>query len=284
MLEAVRRGADLHDSGGEPAEVAQRLSQGNPEHERPFMQKLTLFLELANEQHLFAGIRDEHLGETTGRVFREAVRFHESRGAILLTGIDGGGGEEHGGVAEENVVIHVNPAWFADLVRRVVDVRLLDPARQGKVLESLSTFAPRRSLRALSTQHKRFFQAGEVSRDYLDFLLLRDMKLGPASQAAPPLKMTREECGLMVKSLLDVRFMFSVRDEAGGVVRDRYVVASCLPDHLDSAVDTGYMLELEMGGALFLKVLEVDGAHVVPSGLVTRLLAWCGRGKGRIQA
>lgn len=35
-----------------------------------------------------------------------------------------------------------------------------------------------------------------------------------------------------MESLLDVGFMFPVRNRDGGVMRDGYVVASCLPDHV----------------------------------------------------
>lgn len=89
----------------------------------------------------------------------------------------------------------MNPAWIADLVRRVVDVRLLDPAQQGSVLQALKHSAPVSSMLALSAQQERFFQAGEASRDYLKFLWLRDIKLGPASTQTPPLKMSEDDVG-----------------------------------------------------------------------------------------
>lgn len=287
MLEAVRRGVDLRGSGGDPATVAQRLSQGDPERERPFIrysEALSLFLELASEQDLLSGIRHEEFGDTSERIFLQAVEFHESRGAILLTGMGGVGGKAHGNVASDNLVIHVNPAWFADLVRRVVDIRLLDPERQEKVAEVLETHAPLDSLRELSNQHRRFFRAGEVSRDYLKLLWLRDMELGPTSKGAPPLQMSEEEISAMVEGLVDVRFMFRVRNVGGGVVPDRYVVASCLPAHIGYAIDPASMLDLTEGGAIFSSQLKLVGARAMPPGLVPRLLAWCGRGDARITA
>ena len=88
----------------------------------------------------------------------------------------------------------------------------------------------------------------------------------------------------MVDSLLDVRFMFRVRDRDGGVLPDRYVVASCLPDHVGCSVNPEQMLELEIGGAIFSTQLKLVGARSVPPGLVPRLLAWCGQGDARITA
>ncbi|CAN0071633.1 unnamed protein product, partial [Ectocarpus fasciculatus] len=75
-----------------------------------------------------------------------------------------------------DLIIHVNPSRFADLVRRVVDVRLVDPRQQTKVEEAMKACPSVRSmLMALADQHKRFVKAGEVSKDYLKFLWLRDM-------------------------------------------------------------------------------------------------------------
>lgn len=166
----------------------------------------------------------------------------------------------------------------------MVDIRLLEPAQQDKVAEALEEFATIASVEELSKQHLEFFQGGEVSREYLKFLWVRDMKLGPASQAAPPLNNLEEEENItaMVGALLDVRFMFRVRDKDGGDIPDHYVVASCLPDHVGGTLDPGKLLGLEVGGAIFSTVLKVVGARSALPGLIPRLLAWCGRRKGRI--
>ncbi|CAM9310751.1 unnamed protein product [Laminaria digitata] len=141
---------------------------------------------------------------------------------------------------------------------------------------------PPASVEELSKQHGRFFLAGEVSRVYMKFLWNdRDLELGQASPspAAPPFEMSEEAMTIMVESLLDVRFMFRVRD-----TEDRYIVASCLPDHFGCAVDPKKLLELDVGGAIFSRQLELTGAHSVPPGLIPRLLAWCGKGDARITA
>lgn len=294
-LESIRRGADLRGSCGEPVEMARRLSQGDPGRRRPFVKfraALSLFVDIAAEQNLFSAVADmfQEFAEKES-AFSRAVRLYEAQGAILLTRVDGGvGRNQHGsgvdgGSFAAGLVVHVDPAWFADLVRRIVDVRLLEPLQQEIIIKGLKDFAPVGSMLALSTQHRRFIQAGEVSKNYLQFLWLRDMDLGPASIKAPPLKMTQEDISAMVDSLLDVRFMFRVRDDKGhGVVPDRYVVASCLPDYVGGNLDLASMLELGVGSAIFSKVLEVHGAHAMPPGLVPRLLARCGRGEGRIKA
>lgn len=283
-LEAVRRGATLRGSGGEPAKVVRRLYGEKLDEGRPFVllpEALSRFLEIAGEKSMFGGNATD--GE---RVFLAAIKLHEAQGAILLTRVDGGGEKEDMKPAsEEHLVIHVNPAWFADLIRRIVDVRLLDPAQQEKVAGMFKRQPA--SAEELSKQHRRFFLAGEVSRRYMKFLWKdRDLELGSASPspAAPPFEMSEETMTTMVESLLAVRFMFRVRDKEGGVVPDRYIVASCLPDHVGCAVDPKKLLGLKVGGAIFSRKLELVGAHSVPPGLIPRLLAWCGQGDARITA
>ncbi|CAN0201907.1 unnamed protein product [Scytosiphon promiscuus] len=285
-LEAVRYGVDLCGSGGEPAEVARRLSGQQSEEGRPFIrfsEALPLFLQVAAETRTFEG--DPTEGE---RIFRAAIKLHEGQGAILLTCSDVGGERESDDEAlEEHLMIHVNPAWFADIVRRVADIRLLDPAGQGKVAEAIKRLAPLQMVQALSRQHSRFFHAGEVSRDYMRFLWNdREMELGPSSPRpkAPPLEMSEETITIMIESLLHLRFMFRVRDDDGGGMPDRYIVASCLPDHVGCAVDPENLLELGVGGAIFSVTLEFVGVHSMPPGLMPRMLAWCGQGNARITA
>lgn len=123
------------------------------------------------------------------RVFLRAVQLYEAQGAILVTRVDSGDGDS---IAASHI-IHVNPAWFADLVRRVVDIRLLESAQQEKVREALKAFATLDSVDELYEQHVEFLQGGEVSRKYLKLIWVRDMKLGAASHAAPPLQMPEEE-------------------------------------------------------------------------------------------
>lgn len=297
-LDAIRRGADLRGSGGEPKEVALRLSEANDDNKRPFVgfdEAFSIFDKVEADQGgsfswlttMFQPGAYQKLENEKKRVFLSAVQLHEAQGAILLTRIDGGEGQDprdDGSSTSSSCTIHVNPAWFVDLVRRVVDIRLLEPAQQEKVAEAIEAFAPAESVQELTDQHMRFFQGGEVSREYLKFLWLRDMKLGPASQEAVPLVMSEEGITAMVGALVDVRFMFPVRDENGGVVPDRYVVASCLPERVGGPLDPGDFLGLQVQGALFSTVLKVIRTRFVPPGLIPRLLAWCGRGEGRITA
>lgn len=79
---------------------------------------------------------------------------------------------------------------------------------------------------------------------------------------------------VMLDSLLDIRFMFRVKDEHGGEQLNLYTVASCLPDHAGYDVDPAKMLELDVGGAMFSQELELVGTRVMPPGLIPRLLAW----------
>lgn len=304
-LEAVRRGIHLAGSAGDQTEVLRRLSRGDNSKGRPFIKfsdALALFVELWDKEESPSVVSSVLMTLTGTRkakgtpplveleeAFLRAVQLHQTRGAILLTRVDGDEQRDHGrdacaAASGANLIIHVDPAWFADLVRRIVDIRLLDPAQQGSVLQALRDTTTPSSTLALSTQHARFFQAGEVSKDYLKFLWLRDMNLGSTSTETLPLEMSEVDINVMVDSLLDIRFMFQVRNEHGDVIRNRYIVASCLPDHAGCDVDPAKMLELDVGGAIFSQELGLDGTHVMPPGLVPRLLAWCGRGQGRIQA
>lgn len=198
-LEAVRRGADLRGSGRTREDVAQRLRDGDPDKRRSFIrfsEALSLFVK---QQSMFARYSSFFRRKEEERVFLAAIKMHEAHGAILLTQVDGGGGAQKqlgaGAAASAvNLIIHVDSSRFADLVRRVVDIRLVDPLQQAKVVEAMEAIPSMRPLLlSLTDQHKRFVQIGEVSKEYLKFLWLRDMKLDEASRGAPPLKMTEED-------------------------------------------------------------------------------------------
>lgn len=85
-------------------------------------------------------------------------------------------------------------------------------------------------------------------------------------------------------SLLDVRFMFRVRDGDHAFLPDRYVVASCLSNKAGPEVDPGKILELKPGCVIHSQKLKLVGANALPPGLIPRLLVWCGRGEARIEA
>lgn len=279
-LEAVRRGVDLGGSDGTPDEVARRFQEGDPQKARTyieFSEALSLFVQ---QQAMLTRLSKLFRQDHERRVFREAIELHEAHGAILLTRLDGGRGAQQKG----GTIIHVNPSRFADLVRRIVGVKV-DPLQQAEVVKEMEALlSVRPKLLRLSDQHKRFVQAGEVSKDYLEFLWQRDMEMGQASQQAPPLNLSEEDISVMVGSLLDVRFMFRVRDGCDDFIPDLYVVASCLPKEAGAEVDPAKLLERKPGCAIYSQKLKLIGAHAVPPGLLPRLLAWCGRGEGRITA
>ncbi|CAM9606195.1 unnamed protein product [Laminaria digitata] len=282
-LEAVRRGVDLDGSDGTLDEVARRFQEGDSQKARTFIEfseALSLFVQ---QQARFTRLFNLFRQKEERRVFREAIELHEAHGAILLARVDGGrGAQQKGGTG--NIIIHVNPSRFADLVRRIVGVKV-DPLQQAEVVKEMeASLSVRPKLLPLSHQHQRFVQAGEVSKDYLEFLWQRDMEMGQASQQAPPLNLSEEDISVMVGSLLDVRFMFRVRDGYDDFIPDRYVVASCLPKEVGAEVDPAKLLEPKPGCAIYSQKLKLVGAHAVPPGLVPRLLAWCGRGEGRITA
>ncbi|CAB1119512.1 unnamed protein product [Ectocarpus sp. CCAP 1310/34] len=281
---AYNGGADLRGSGSTREAVAQRLREGNPKKRRSFVrfsEAVSLFAA-QQEGSMLSWLSNSFLRDNEPRrIFLAAVKSHEAHGAIHLTGVDGGGGsqEQHNtgigaAASAADLIIHVNPSRFADLVRRVVDVRLVAPRQQAKVEEAMEACPlVRSSLLTLTDQHKRFIKTGEVSKDYLKFLWLRDMDLREASQEAPPLEMSEADVEVMVSSLLDVRFMYRVRDGQHAFVPDRYVVASCLPNKAGPDVDPGKILELKTGNAIYSQKLKLVRVHAVPPGLVPRLLS-----------
>ena len=284
-LEAIRRGADLRGVSSEMADVLDMLEQGNPNTSKYYVffdDALVLFKDL------WKAMGTENTPERADEVFFNAIQLNEAQGWILLTNRDGSmDGKCSGQVSRSRVVLHVDPVRFADVIRRIVDVRLVDSASKPKVIEALERFADtaRISHEDLFDQQRRFYMAGEVSKDYLQFLWChRELDLGKVAKGAPPLEMAGEDVEAMVGSLVDLRMMFPVRNEFGDVLRDRYVVGFCLPDHVGCEVTPESILELTIGSAMFRLVLEMRGSRNMPPGLIPRLLAWCGRGKGRITA
>ena len=298
-LEAIRRGADLRGVSGKIAAVQDRLEQGDPKTAKYFVfshHALALFKDLWKAMDmqnawplaLFKNLWNAQSEEKANEVFLNAIELNEAQGWILLTNRDGSVDDKCGGqVNRSHLVLHVDPVRFADVVRRIVDIRLVDSASKPKVEEALRCFSHERGvpLYELSRQQERFYMAGEVSKLYLKFLWLhRELDLGQTTKEAPPLKMTEDDVDAMVGSLVDLRMLFPVRNDAGDVVRDRYIVGACLPHHVMSEVTPDSILELNVGSAMFRLGLKIHGSRNMPPGLIPRLLAWCGRGEGRITA
>ena len=314
-LEAIRRGANLRGVSAETTEVFDRLSRGDPKTAKYFVsfnEALALFkdlwkaMDIENPRPTQSGafalalfkrflkstgikkVRPMQSEEKADETFFNAIGLNEAQGRILLSNRDGNVDDKCGGqVNRSHLVLHVDPVRFADVVRRIVDIRLVDPASKPKVEEALRCFAQEREvpLLELSRQQGRFYMAGEVSKNYLKFLWLhRELDLGQATKEAPPLAMKEEDVDAMVGSLVDLRMMFPVKNDAGDVLRDRYIVGVCLPDHIVSKVTPKSILELNNGSAMFRLVLKIHGSRNMPPGLIPRLLAWCGRGEGRITA
>ena len=284
-LEAIRRGADLRGLSGEMDVVDDRLERGDEKRAKHYVSfdgALVLFKDL------WEAMGTENTPERADEVFFNAIELYEAQGLILLTNREGSMADNCGGqVSRSQLILHVDPVRFADVVRRIVDIRLVDSSSKPKVIEALERFADatRISHEELLDQQERFYMAGEVSKDYLQFLWChRELDLGKAAKGAPPLEMTGEDVEAMVGSLVDLRVMFPVRNASGDVLRDRYVVGFCLPDHVGCEVAPESILELTIGSAMFRLVLEMRGSRNMPPGLIPRLLAWCGRGKGRITA
>ncbi|CAN0296542.1 unnamed protein product [Ascophyllum nodosum] len=288
-LEAIRRGADLRRISGEISVVLDRIEHGDPKIAKYYVffdDALVLFKDLWKAMC----IEDTRstLFERADEVFYNAIELREAQGRILVTNRDGSMDETCGGqVSRSQLVLHVDLVRFADVVRRIVDIRLVDSASKPKVKDALERFAhkTRISHEELLDQQERFERAGEVSKDYLKFLWLhREMDLGQATKEAPLLEMTEEDVQAMVGSLVDLRIMFPVRKDSGYVLPDRYVVDFCLPDYVGCKVTPEWILELTIGSAMFSLVLKIRGSRNMPPGLIPRLLAWCGRGERRITA
>lgn len=294
-LEAVRRGADLAGAGGDHNKVARQLGEGDAKRARAFIgfaDALALFVQLWPEQKaIFSSLKRfaknltkrQHRPYDAAFLFWRAVELHEAEGSILLTCVDGREGWRDDDSMTNDIIIHVSPVRFADLVRRIVDVRLLEPERREDMERQLERFVLGKgkgvTVQQLSRQHNRFYAIGEVSRDFLEFLWERDLRLSSTSMYSPPLELDESDLNVMLSALVELRMMFPVCEENG-----LYVVGSCLPDHVAHDTDLTRMLELGVGSAMFSQRLEIVGAHNVPPGLIPRLLAWVGFKVGRFQA
>ena len=252
-LEAIRRGADLRGVSGKITAVQDRLEHGDPKTAKYFVffdDALVLF------KNLWKAMGIEDTLERAGEVFLIAIELMEAQGWILLTNRDGSVDDKcDGQVNQSHLVLHVDPVRFADVVRRIVDIRLVDSRNNSKIMGALSRFVRETKgirLAELSRQHARFYMAGEVSKNYLKFLWLhRKMDLGQATKEAPPLEMTEGDVQAMVGSLVDLRMMFPVRKDSGDILPDRYIVGACLPDHVGCEVTVESILELNVRSAMF---------------------------------
>ena len=280
-LEAIRRGADLRGVSGEMTVVLDRLEHGNPKTAKYyafFEDALVLFKDLwkAMDSENTRPTNSERADE----VFMNAIGLNEAQGWILLTNRNGNSDE----VNRSQLVLHVDPVRFADVVRRIVDIRLVDPASKPKVIKALETFSRETTgtrLSDISKQQTRFYMAGEVDKSYLMFLWNhRELDLGPATKEAPPLDMAKEDVDAMVESLVDLRMMFPVKKDSGDCSRDRYVVGACLPDHVGCDVNPESFLELNVGSAMFRLVLEIKGSRNMPRGSYQGCLHGADAGKG----
>lgn len=293
-LEAVRRGVDLSGDCTNFGTLGDNLKHESPEKARAFIRfpeartafqglwKATKPSFFSKKGLAFDSDEQQLLGESED-VFLRAIKLHEAQGAILLTDVDGGQGNN------AQIVIHVDPVQFVNMIRRIVDIRLVEPEKWKGNGEALDKAFPKISphdLFELSKQQERFFEAGEVSKDYLNYLWCqRDLRVGPSSRDSRCLDMTDDDVDAMVDSLLEVRMMFRVRDGPDRFVKDRYVVPCCLPDYVDcSSLDPEAILELDVGSVMWSRELKVSGNRRMPPGLVPRLVAWCGQGEGRITA
>lgn len=299
ILEAVRRGANLAGAGSDHDKVVRQLGQGDPGRARAFVRypdALSSFMQLWPEQKItrllstflrrskLKSTKRQHRPHDAARLFWRAIELHELEGSILLTRVDESTAwRKDDTVMKSDVIIHVNPVRFADLVRRIVDIRLLEPRLRGDMELQLEKFAGAKgkdvTLQELSRQQNKFYAAGEVSRGFLEFLWVRDLRLGPTSIVSPPLELGDDDLVVMVNALVELRMMFPVRDKAG-----LYIVGGCLPEHVSHDVDPTEKLELGLGSAIFSQRLDVVGVQTVPPGLIPRILAWVGVVSGHCYA
>ncbi|CAN0349439.1 unnamed protein product, partial [Ascophyllum nodosum] len=134
-LEAIRRGADLRGISGEMSVVLDRIEHGDPKiakHYVFFDDALVLFEDLWKAMGIESTRSTQ--SERADEVFSNAIELNEAQGWILLTNRDGSMDEKCGGqVSRSQLVLHVDPVRFADVVRRIVDIRLVDSHNNSKI-------------------------------------------------------------------------------------------------------------------------------------------------------
>ncbi|CAM9909050.1 unnamed protein product [Ectocarpus sp. 12 AP-2014] len=189
-----------------------------------------------------------------GTVLLRAMQHREAEGGALLSLAD-----PSAPVAAD--MLHLDPSWLIELVRRLVDHNLMDEKKQGTVEQGLRKYARQHRLHAgpLFDMHGVYCKSGRLNEAYLRFLWMHRKTEAPGTEV----KLTDPEFQTIVSTMIRLFVMYTARGA------DDLVVPARLPEYGDQrmlAPDTISDIVMTM---------QCSFGHVYPPpGIVGRFLAW----------
>ncbi|CBN76032.1 LRR-GTPase of the ROCO family [Ectocarpus siliculosus] len=196
---------------------------------------------------------------------KEAMKHREAEGGVILSLRDESS-------PAQSDMIHVDPRWLIELVRRVTDHNLVDKKKQNKILQELLEYDRTRpdtlsGYKNLCETHACFIRQGRLNRDYLRFLWVH-RKLEVEGDYAGA-QLDKDAFDSMVDTMIKYLFIYPSHGECSNA-EDCHIVPARLPEHgndniLEESIGLG---EVVVGKtAWFLR------SHA-PTGIIGRFLAF----------
>ncbi|CAN0014690.1 unnamed protein product [Pylaiella littoralis] len=191
-----------------------------------------------------------------GALLLRAMQHREAEGGVLLSFASAS-------APAAADLLHLDPAWLIELVRRLADHNLVDKNEkmQGTIEQQLRAYAELRHLYygPLREMHREYRKSGLLNLEYLRFLWMH-RKIDPPGSEVDLDDLKFES---IVSTMTRLLVMYKVR--GGG----NFVVPARLPEYGNQNVlDEGNIVEI---------VVEIKcsfGQQYPPPGIIGRFLAW----------
>ncbi|CAM9115845.1 unnamed protein product [Ectocarpus sp. 12 AP-2014] len=196
---------------------------------------------------------------------KEAMKHREAEGGVILSL------REESSPAQSDI-IHVDPRWLIELVRRVTDHNLVDKKQENEILQELLEYDRTRpdslsGYKNLCETHACFIRQGRLNREYLRFLWVhRKLEIEGDYAGA---QLDNDAFDSMVDTMIKYLFIYPSHGECIEA-EDFYIVPARLPEYgndnvLEESIGLG---EVVVGKtAWFLR------SHA-PTGIIGRFLAF----------
>ncbi|CAM9181758.1 unnamed protein product [Ectocarpus sp. 8 AP-2014] len=196
---------------------------------------------------------------------KEAMKHREAEGGVILSLRDESS-------PAHSDMIHVDPRWLIELVRRVTDHNLVDKKKENEILQGLLEYDRTRpdtlsGYKNLCETHACFIRQGRLNREYLRFLWVH-RKLEVEGDYAGA-QLDNDAFDSMVDTMIKYLFIYPSHGECSKA-GDFYIVPARLPEYgndnvLEESIGLG---EVVVGKtAWFLR------SHA-PTGIIGRFLAF----------
>ncbi|CAM9359724.1 unnamed protein product [Laminaria digitata] len=198
-------------------------------------------------------------------VLQSAMQHPEAEGAMILSL------QKESSPASDDM-IHLDPRWLIELVRRVTDHNLVDESKQAEIQEELlaycGTLPPSRErFSELWETHTSFIRQGRLDREYLRFLWLHRTLEDKDTYSGVELDDTSFESMLvtMIKCLFIYRSQSKSEDD-----REWFVAPARLPEYGNEKV-----LEDKIWfGEVVVQTTATFRRTHAPHGIIGRFLAF----------